>query len=369
MLFETKLWRRNALGIGTWRIYGYPPESRSRGRVVILHTSVEGGSEISHVDDVFVNKSGRSIEEQMKLEIDARISRMKDKGYKESREEALVGATNQLGLLNPMLAQKVTDVRLTASDFANNGAFVQPKYDGHRCLITKRDGDLLAYSRKGKPITTIAHVLEQMDPIMQDGETFDGELYVHGQPLQAISSLIKRDQVGSRALTFRWYDLCDPKQVFRDRYNLMVDLYASVTDKFVVQLTPTGRVDSMSKVYDFFRKCRAKGYEGSMLRLSRAGYETSKRSSQLLKVKEREDCEVTTIGCKASARGWAVLRVRTDWGVEFDVSAPGSVDEKVEVLKNYDELYHNRRLTVEYACLTTEKVPFHCVALRWREDL
>ncbi|HRU10624.1 MAG TPA: hypothetical protein P5144_14715 [Thermoanaerobaculia bacterium] len=369
MLYEVKMWRRNALGLGTWRVYGLPPDNRSRGRVVIMHASTEGGSEISHVDDVFVNKSGRTIEEQMKLEIDSRCSRMRDKGYKLSREEALQGATNQLGLINPMLAQKVQDVRLTAADFAANGAFVQPKYDGHRCLVTKRDGDMLAYSRKGKPIETIGHVLEQLYPIMQDGDTFDGELYVHGQPLQAISSLIKRDQAGSRALTFRWYDLCDLKRVFRDRYNLMVDLHASVVDKSAVQLTPTGRVDSMSKVYDFFRKCRQKGYEGAMLRLSRAGYETARRASQLLKVKEREDCEVTTIGCKPSARGWAVLRVRADWGAEFDVSAPGSVDEKVEVLKNYEERYHNRRLTVEYACLTTERVPFHCVAVRWHEEV
>lgn len=368
-LHEVRLWRRNALGIGTWRVYALPPENRSRGKVVIRHASTEGGAEISHVDDVFVNKSGRTIEEQIKLEIDARVSRMRDKGYKDSREAALAGATNQLGLVNPMLAQKVTDVKLTATDFVDNGAFVQPKYDGHRCLITKRDGDLLAYSRKGKPIETVGHVLEQLYPIMQDGDTFDGELYVHGQPLQSIASLIKRDQAGSRALTFRWYDVCDPKMVFRDRYNLMVDLHASVTDKSVVQLTPTGRVDSMSKVYDFFRRCRERGYEGAMLRLSRTGYESAKRSNQLLKVKEREDCEVTTIGCKKSARGWAVLRVRTDWGVEFDVSAPGSVNEKVEVLENYESKYHGRRLTVEYACLTTEQVPFHCVALRWHEEV
>lgn len=368
MLQEVKLWRRNALGIGTWRIYGAQPDSQTRGRVVIAHTSVEGGSEITHVDDVFTNQSGRSIHEQMKLEIDARVSRMRDKGYKSTREEALAGATNQLGLLNPMLAQKITDVKLTAQDFAANGAFVQPKYDGHRCLITKRDGEMLAYSRKGKPITTIGHVLEQLYPIMQNDDTFDGELYAHGKPLQEISSMIKRDQEASRSLTFRWYDL-DDRHVFRDRYNVMVDLYENVVDKSAVQLAPTGRVDSMSKVYDFFKRCRERGYEGAMLRLSRNGYESSKRSNQLLKIKEREDSEVTTIGCRPSARGWAVLRVRTDWGVEFDVSAPGSVDEKVEVLTNYEAKYHRRRLTIEYACLTTEKVPFHCVATRWHEEL
>ena len=367
---EVKLWRRNAFGLGTWRVYGVPPSSQSHGVIVIAHTSTEGGSEVTHKDDVYTNKSGRNIEQQMQLEIDARVSRQLDKGYKRTREEALAGATNQLGLLNPMLAQKVTDVRLTATDFADNGAFVQPKFDGHRCLITKLGGEMLAYSRRGKAIETIGHVLEDCYRWMQDGDTIDGELYIHGQSLQSISSLIKRDQVGSRALTFRWYDICDDRRVFRERYNLMVDLYANVQDKAHVVLCPTGRVTSMAQVYSFFGKCRQKGYEGAMLRLSNRGYETNKRSNQLLKVKERHDGECLTIGVQASARGWAVLRVRfLENGKEFDIAAPGSVPEKEEVLRNYEEKYHNRKLTIEYAMLTAEGIPFHAVATRWYEEV
>jgi hypothetical protein len=369
MINEVKLWRRNAFGVGTWRAYAMSPQSTHRGVIVIAHSSTEGGSEVTHRDDVFTNQSGRDIVQQMQLELDARVSRQLDKGYKRSREEALLGATNQLGLLNPMLAQKVQDVKLTAADFADDGAFVQPKYDGHRCLIARIEGDMLAYTRKGKPIETIGHILEDCYNWMQDGDTIDGELYIHGHNLQSISSLIKRDQAGSRALTFRWYDICDPRKVFRDRYNLMADLYHNVKDTAHVALCPTGRVQSMTQVYDFFRRCRNHGYEGSMLRLSGLGYQSAKRSNQLLKVKEREDGEVTTVGVTQSARGWAILRVKTDWGVEFDVAAPGSVFEKTEVLQNYEAKYHNRKLTIEYAGLTSDRVPFHCVATRWHEEL
>lgn len=363
MIQETKLWKKNALGIGTWRVYG-GPTGVNHGQVIIAHTSTEGGSEVTHMDPVVTNKSGRSIELQLQLEIDARISRQLDKGYKRTREEALAGATNQLGLINPMLAQKITDVTLTASDF-ENGAFVQPKYDGHRCLIAKIDGDMLAYSRKGKAITTIGHILEDAHRWMQDGDTLDGELYIEGQSLQAIASYIKRNQVSSRALTFRWYDICDRTKSFGARYDEMFDLYHNVQDKAHLQLCPTGKVQTMSDVYKFFRRCREKGFEGAMLRLNKAGYQTNTRANQLLKVKERHDCEVTTVGCRESARGWAILRVRTDWGVEFDVAAPGSVEEKTEILQNYEAKYHRKRLTVEYANLTDEKVPFHCVATRW----
>lgn len=362
---EVRMYRKNALGLGTWRIYHLPVTSLRQGTVIIAHASVEGGSEITHQDPVFVNASGRPIQEQIDLEMRARISRQMDKGYKMSRDEALLGATNQMGLVNPMLAQKVTDVRITQSMFEY--AYVQPKFDGHRCLITKLNGDMLAYSRRGKAITTIGHILEDAYNWMQDGDTIDGELYIHGQSLQSISSLIKRDQAGSRALCYHWYDLVDPKQVFHDRWRVVQDLYANSNNP-QIKLVPTVRVLKMSDVYAAFKEHRASGFEGTMLRVSTAGYETAKRSAQLLKVKERHDCEVTVIGMRASSQGWAILRAKMDAGQEFDISAPGSVAEKTEVLKN-ESKYIGRKLTIEYANLTAEGLPFHAVATRWHEEI
>lgn len=362
---EVRMWRKNALGMGTWRIYHLPISSKTQGIVIIAHASVEGGSEITHSDPVQVNNSGRNLQQQIELEMKARISRQLDKGYKFTREEALLGATNQMGLVNPMLAQKITDVRITQSMMEY--AYEQPKFDGHRCLITKLNGDMLAYSRRGKAITTIGHILEDANNWMQDGDTLDGELYVHGQKLQAISSLIKREQAGSRSLCYHWYDIVDPKRVFHDRWKLVQDLYANSNNP-QIKLVETTRVHRMADVYALFKQRRAAGYEGSMLRISIAGYETAKRSAQLLKVKERHDCEVTVIGMRASSQGWAILRAKMDAGQEFDISAPGSVAEKTEVLKN-EAKYIGRRLTIEYADLTAEGLPFHAVATRWHEEL
>ena len=362
---EVKMYRKNALGLGTWRVYHLPITSKAQGTVIIAHASVEGGSEITHSDPVFVNNSGRNIEQQIALEMRSRISRQMDKGYKLDRDEALKGATNQMGLVNPMLAQKITDVRITQSMLQY--AYVQPKFDGHRCLITKLNGDMLAYSRRGKAITTVGHILEDAYKWMQDGDTLDGELYVHGQSLQAISSLIKRDQAGSRALCYHWYDLVDPKRVFHDRWTVVQELHANSTNP-QIKLVETVRVDKMAQVYHLFQMHRSQGYEGSMLQVSTAGYETAKRSAQLLKVKERHDCEVTVISMRGSTQGWAILRAKMDSGQEFDISAPGSVAEKTEVLMN-ESKYIGRKLTIEYANLTAEGIPFHAVATRWHEEL
>jgi DNA ligase-1 len=364
MFQEVKLYRKNSLGIGTWRVWG-TAEGVSFGTVHIAHATVEGGSEVGHTDPVVTNASGRRIEEQLKLEINSRISRQLDKGYKHSRDEAILGSTNQLGLVNPMLAQPLDKVTIKQHMFGD--AYVQNKFDGHRCLITRQGGELIAYTRKGKPITTIPHILEDCFNWMQDGDTLDGELYIHGVALQAISSLIKREQGESRRLCYHWYDLADRTRVFGDRYRMMKDLYANVRTPQIV-LVPTTKVERMAEVYEHFKKARDEGYEGSMLRVSTHGYQDAKRSDQLIKIKERHDCEVTVLGARSSSQGWAILRVKTDWGVQMDISAPGSVAQKTEVLQNIAS-YIGKRLTIEYAMLTADKVPFHAVATRWHEEL
>lgn len=365
----TPLWRKNSLGIGTWRVTSLV-ETSTRGTIYIAHSTVEGGSEVRHSDPVVVNNSGRTIQQQLDLEVAARISRMKDKGYKVTREEALLGSTNQMGLANPMLALPLAKVTLTQSMMAN--AHVQPKFDGHRCLITKQGGDILAYTRKGKPITTIPHILEDAYQWMQEGDTLDGELYIHGVKLQTISSLIKAEQPDSRKLNYHWYDMVDRTRFFDHRYRTMTDLHANCKTP-QIELVPTERVTKMAEVYDHFKRSRAAGLEGSMLRLSIAGYQDGARVQQLIKVKEREDGEVTVLGGRASSQGWAILSVSfmpdpAGKEVKFDISAPGSVPEKTEVLKNLDR-YVGRKLTVEYAMLTDDGIPFHAVATRWRDDL
>lgn len=361
---QVDLFRKNSLGIGTWHIWQGPVQGSSRCQIFIGHCSVEGGSRVTHVDNVVTNSSGRPIQEQVDLQMRSRISRQLDKGYKPTRDEALLGSTNQMGLANPMLAQKVADVTLYQEDLVD--ATVQPKFDGHRALITKQGGEMLAYSRKGKPITTIAPILEDCDRWMQDGDTLDGELYCHGVALQTIASWIKADQPETQRLSYHWYDMVLPTK-FVERLRIMKELHVNCENPRI-QLVPTYPIYRMSEVYDFFRGFREQGYEGAMLRLSIAGYEDGKRARQLLKVKDRHDGEATVLSGRPSSTGWAILTVQLESGVTFDLSAPGTNAEKQEVMDNIDK-YVGRKLTIAYANLTNDGVPFHCVAVRWHEEL
>lgn len=353
---EVKLYRKTSLGISTWRIWA------ENAAVYYGHCMVEGGAEQVHQEQVVLNQSGRTMEEQIRLEMRSRISRQLDKGYKPTRAEALKGSTNQLGLVNPMLAKPIEDVALT--DFRN--VFVQPKLDGHRCLITKQDGEIIAYTRKGKLIDTIPHILVDIARWLPDGYTLDGELYIHGKKLQEISSLIKRKQQGSADLQYHFYDIV-ANEPFAERLREMQTMSSHILT-LSISLVDTKRVLSMAEVYFWFDQFRSRGLEGAITRVSSRGYEDAKRSAQLLKVKAWQDMEVTVVDIRPSKDGWGICLVKMPDGKTFDISAPGNIAEKTFALINKDK-YIGKKLTIDYASLTNDGLPFHASALRWRDDV
>lgn len=243
---------------------------------------------------------------------------------------------------------------------------MQPKLDGHRCLITRQDGEIIAYTRKGKLIDTIPHILADIAHWLPEGYTLDGELYIHGKKLQQISSLIKRKQSGSADLQYHFYDIV-ANEPFNERLFEMRQLVVCVKIPHI-NLVETHKILGMPEVRFWFEHYRKLGLEGGMVRVASRGYEDAKRSAQLLKVKSWIEEEVTVLSIRPSKDGWAICSVKTDSGKVFDISAPGSIPEKTAVLLNAP-LFIGKRLTIEYASLTEDGIPFHAAALRWRDDL
>jgi hypothetical protein len=366
MIEQVQLFRKNSMGIGTWRIW------RDGAVLRYAHAVTEGASEVAHEDLIQLNGSGRNLDQQMELEMNSRINRMLDKGYKYLRTEALAGATNQMGFRMPMLAQTLE--KSGPVDFSC--AYVQPKLDGHRCLITNFEGELIAYTRKGKPITTVNHVLQELT-WLPEGRTLDGELYIHGRKLQSISSLIKREQADSKLLKYHWYDYMSDVP-FHER---LASIHKACSNIPMVNVhkVETTQVDGMYAVFGLFHKYRLLGYEGAMVRHGMAGYQDGARAVQLLKVKERHDCEVVVLAAAAARDGSAILTVQYKFDgdvrphmpapdVVFDITAPGSIPEKQRILREISS-YIGRKLQIEYAMITDDGKPFHAVAMRWFEEL
>lgn len=350
---EVRLYRKHATGVGTWRIWQH-----EKCFIRIAHATVIGGAEVVHEECVPHGLAGRTLQQQIDLRMRSRISRMKDRGYKETYEEALQSNSNQLGLLRPMLAHPLE--RVNNPDLRN--AVIQKKLDGHRCLITKQEGEIIAYSRQGKIIDTITHILPHLAQRIPEGETVDGELYLHGQTLQTLASWIKREQPNTYKLMFVAYDMVS-KESYIDRHEELTSMLSNLEQRnvYVLPYTPYEGDEAM---YKEFRRVRDLGFEGLMLRLHNRGYEEGRRSSALIKVKEFHDDEFEVIDILASKENWAICVCKLPNGATFRVSAPGSMAEKTDVLQN-KSFFIGRKLTVEYSTLTRDGIPFHPNAVRW----
>ena len=327
---------------------------------IVIRYGQQGGAMQYQTEVVDEGKASRSLDEQIDSRIDSRINKQLDRGYVRSMAVALSRdrPLNSLGLPKPMLAHPIDKVK----GINYEDAIVQPKFDGNRCLIYCKDGVNRAYSRNGKPVETIDHILQDID--LEEGMILDGELYCHGHSLQTIVSWIKRKQEQTMLLKYHLYDVVIPELAYKERSQFIrtLPLGESISPVY------GDSISSHEALYKAFRVYREQGYEGAILRWGDTGYEDGKRSKSLVKIKEWLDSEFLVEDIIASADGWAILACRTKGGDVFRVSAPGTMEEKKQVLNNRSE-YIGQLVTVEYANMTRDGIPFHPVAKTFREDI
>ena len=347
------LYRKNSFGLGRWCIW------QDHDVIRFGHSTSLDGHIIPSEELVEKGLAGRSLQEQIESRINSRTSKMLDKGYKYDPDEAAKAMTNQLGLITPMLAKP-----LKASKIAKS--IIQPKFNGHRCLITKVDGEIIAYTRQGKPIDTMGHITSEFAELLPEGVVVDGELYVHGALLQSIASLVKRAQAGSADVVYYAYDyvlLHDKKVQYVDRLTILDDLIANTAEH--VRSAESQIVYNLDEAVEVYRKHLQQGYEGSMLKTLSGLYESGKRSSSLLKMKPKFDTEAEVIDIVPGDTGLGICVCKiANLDQTFKVLAPGTHGDKIEALENKQD-YIGRRLKIEYRELTANQLPFHAVATEW----
>jgi DNA ligase 1 len=350
------LYRKNKFGVGSWRIWA------EAGTIFIAHSNSDGGSEVVHTEVVPEGLAGRTLDEQVQSRIASRIKRQRDRGYVDSIDQAINNPlTNMLNQPPPMLAKKFDQLRGWAGRY-----IMQPKLDGFRNLTTNTGMGILAYTRGGIELPAITHITEALKPKMPEGITLDGEIYEHGTSLQTIASLAKRKQSGTTRLVYHVYDSIGPEN-FETRYADAKDIVDSVGSPNIV-MVPNYEVTSVEEMWKYFRLFREQGFEGGMLRHLVMPYEPGTRSSGLIKVKEREDDDYEVIDVVPGSDGLGILVCKMPSGKTFKTLAPGDHGQKKETLLN-KEKYIGRKVTVEYANLTNDGIPFHGVATRFLETL
>tara|TARA_R110000822_G_scaffold21989_11_gene69564 strand:- start:4486 stop:5610 length:1125 start_codon:yes stop_codon:yes gene_type:complete len=342
--------------------------------VIVTQTKLDG-KPVTRRDVITEGKNiGKANEttpyDQAISEAESRYRKKIKKGYKtEVPTDLSKSDLNALGLPKPMLAHPLDKVKVV--EFP---AYVQPKFDGHRALVTKRNGAILMYSRGGDEITTMGHILKHLEDKVEEGEFFDGELYIHGKKLQDIGSWIRKYREGlSEQVHLYLYDtIMDVPYAQRQ-----LKLRQTILDQSgPVKLAATQIVHDLDEAMRFRDAVIDEGYEGAMLRTPDEGYRAGVKSRTLIKLKKFDDSEHEIIAvkegkdriCNHIDLKVAVFVCRTPEGEEFDCTAHGDMYKK-DTIWHEREKYIGKTLTVQHSGYTKDMKPWHPVALRLREDI
>lgn len=243
---------------------------------------------------------GRSNEttpiQQAELEAEAKWTKQKKKGYVESIKEAEAGEIDEElieGGILPMLAQ----------NFSKQGhkiiypAYVQPKFDGARCIAIIDDGNCTLWTRTRKPILGVPHIQRALEKAFMKGyHVLDGELYNHDyrHRFEELMSFIKQvvPKEGHEVVQYHVYDVVN-KYTFGMRAAwLRENLPVEESCIVAVSTVLTGDEESLMDTFENFLKL---GYEGAMVRNAEGLY-ANKRSYDLQKIKEFDDAEFPIVG-------------------------------------------------------------------------
>jgi len=302
-------------------------------------------------------------------EAESRWNKQKDrKGYGLTADESAA-----VRAVLPMLAHKYPD-HCKKVDW--DTAFAQPKLDGFRCQARITPGGVVTLtSRENQPLLALSALRDAIAEVKHhisgySGDVvLDGELYCHGMALNDISSACKKKSALTEKIRYHVYDAAMGDVDFQTRNQFARDV---VTAAACPQLAAVHTVKVRSEAD--LMTCQAEfldaGYEGAMLRYGKQGYQAGKRSDKLLKVKTFQDGEFEVVDYKFGRGTHAAVPVfvcQTPDGNLFDVTAPGTMEEKAEIGRNA-RAYVGRALTIKYAYYTktAEPVPFQPVAKMFR---
>ena len=289
-----------------------------------------------------------------------------------TKQQARKGSNSQLSVkrdnvLRPMLA-KSFDKDGHHIEFPCYG---QAKLDGIRCISMMGKGYNFAspkygvklMSRQNKEFTSIDHLKKALQPIFEVDSSLvlDGELYIHGQEFQKLTSFIKRDKASDNSykIEYHLYDIIND-QDYVQRYNTLRSLIKRFPHK-QIKLVPTFIIQSKNTIEDHHSTWTKKGYEGIMFRNKLGSYKIDGRSKDLQKFKKFIDMEFEIVGAyenKGKQTGQCTFECITKDNTQFSVKPKGTDAQRRQYWKDYKSgKIKGKMLTVEFFSWTSGDNP------------
>lgn len=345
----------------------------SKGKIRVLDIYAEGdevvqisglldGAQVENRSKCEPKNTGRSnattAEEQAESEAASKIKKKLEKEYFMTIEEA-----ENNSVLLPMLAK---DYKKESKKIDWNGSvFVQPKYDGQRCIAVNST----LMSRDGKEITTMPHIKNAISQI--NDVILDGELYLHGLSFQEIMTLVKKfrkeptiGKYSSIDIKYHVYDLVMDAP-FEERYQKLKQV---VENNPYLVLAKTVKITDENQLKEFHKQAIGLGYEGTIVRHGDYPYKVKERSHSLLKYKDFLDEAFTIIDIVPSEKrpdqGKPIFEKN---GIQFGAGMKYSHSQREEFLKNKDQ-YIGQTAEVRFFEYTDDGIPRFPVMVGIRND-
>lgn len=284
--------------------------------------------------------------------------------------------------LRCMLARDYTKVPHQVK-WAPTSYSVQPKMDGLRLTYGTRYHDGIKpelLTRKGEVyvvnhISMVGNAL--LDIIEEDTGTrpraLDGELYVHGMPLNEINKRAKKDMgCETERLQYYLFDLVYENDLtFIERYSILEDAIKRYSEQEPelskwLELVPNHVIDSEEDMIELHKMYAGEGYEGVIIRQNDATYVMAKKPPCMFKYKEFMDEEFMIIDVWEDKNGNAMFTCTTNDKQTFDCTPKRTHVERKEMLSNSAD-YMGKWLTVKFQQYTPFGIPEFPVGLGIRE--
>ena len=309
---------------------------------------------------------------QARLEAESRWRKKLASGYVKTKDGLGHGAADESvgGPAWPTLAKSFRK----DGDKISFPAFAQPKLDGHRCLAQfDANGKATLWSRKRKQITSMAHVVAELEALKLKSVVLDGELFSDELSFEETAHFVRKSVAlpGCESVAYHVFDV-------------VLDLPFSARTAWVASHVPIGNavqpvetvaVAGETELLKYFEGCRAAGYEGAMVRNAFGGgyySHPTHRSNDLQKLKEMDDAEFRIVAVKegkGKLAGHAVFACEAENGTRFDVKLKGDT-AKLKAYFDDPKSVVGKQLTVQFQGLTgAAGVPRFPVGLRVREDV
>lgn len=281
--------------------------------------------------------------------------------------------------MKPLLAHIYEPHRVDYS----SGVWLQDKLNGVRAL--SQDGYFQSREELPWPAGMLDHLTHNMRLMFPFDWILDGELYVHGWPLQrinqavAVNATVRGANKDTPFIQYHIFDRVDYNKSFEERFwKMRVEKRGLIDLTTPIQFVRTIQVFNEWDANDFYTTAISQKYEGIMYRIGACLYTTPKQERQsgkarsrylsdkhnrvwhMLKRKDWQDNEFNCVrveegeGKRSNMVGAFICEA--GGGHYFGV---GSGLTEQEATYYYENPPIGRKIKVKYLCLTSDGIPFN----------